>query len=638
MAQFQDTWAAVRGVAAVAGSLRLINCVGLENAKVVETQALAVCSELEVPGRVMSQIAPIVCQLARDCIHLVDAVNPDLAADMSICFDQPGLIIWGFSLEVAELITFALAGVSSLLTTGKYDMSIPSHRYAKRAEVAVYLEKVGSDIDGISMQIYGGLCRLEVPPSGGSSSANSDESRLLYAFQCICAWSLAMVYHFEGTGHLSSDMLWEWASGDPLWALVLVKGVLLLRPEEIAAAGLPAPDNLQHMKDVVVGASLGLSTHHIAFRDELRAGIIADDLDGGFTMIQRVVGLSLHRSLLAVAVVDSGFVDAFLQETTQSGMVAWVPATASFLANLTKPPQGDAAAWAQVAAEGVSSPQDFCTLTDAHGVAEALAASIHSPTLWNLLLGVPTTHHRTASSGIGGGTGFLLDCATIAYSVPPSQDVCMTFLAEACLAGNTADDLNPTSMAALCALAVNGGLAPGGDLLTCSLDILSPEAKAQTAECLHRCRAPIRHLELLHSWAGLLDAPSVPPAPDPVQDFNHGMDSAAVQAPSAASLRAGQEEAGVETRSSVPSLRDLVHGAPKELRCVLDGKLLMDPVRSPYGHVFERSNLARALAQAPGYCPVTGQSLVLDDCQRVGELRAQASRWIRQVKPMQRVR
>merc|ERR1712232_165557 len=76
-----------------------------------------------------------------------------------------------------------------------------------------------------------------------------------------------------------------------------------------------------------------------------------------------------------------------------------------------------------------------------------------------------------------------------------------------------------------------------------------------------------------------------------------------------------------------PALRALVQEAPPEFRCALDGQLMMDPVQSPTGHVFERAVLARTLRESShGCCPISGQPLALEDCQRLPDLRKKISR------------
>jgi len=75
-------------------------------------------------------------------------------------------------------------------------------------------------------------------------------------------------------------------------------------------------------------------------------------------------------------------------------------------------------------------------------------------------------------------------------------------------------------------------------------------------------------------------------------------------------------------------IREVVHNAPAEFRCHLDGKLLCDPVVSPSGDVFERTTLARYLQQH-GRCPVTGAPLLMEDCSRSLEIRKKVTQWVR---------
>merc|ERR1712080_304533 len=76
-------------------------------------------------------------------------------------------------------------------------------------------------------------------------------------------------------------------------------------------------------------------------------------------------------------------------------------------------------------------------------------------------------------------------------------------------------------------------------------------------------------------------------------------------------------------------LRDLMCNVPPELACAVDGRLLVDPVRSPYGQVFERTVLERALNASGGLCPITRQPLALEQCPRDAGLRKQALAWVR---------
>jgi len=56
---------------------------------------------------------------------------------------------------------------------------------------------------------------------------------------------------------------------------------------------------------------------------------------------------------------------------------------------------------------------------------------------------------------------------------------------------------------------------------------------------------------------------------------------------------------------------------------------MMDPVRTPLGHIFERVGLAHALEVMGGFCPVTGSPLSLEECERQPELRKRIAQWVR---------
>lgn len=54
--------------------------------------------------------------------------------------------------------------------------------------------------------------------------------------------------------------------------------------------------------------------------------------------------------------------------------------------------------------------------------------------------------------------------------------------------------------------------------------------------------------------------------------------------------------------------------APEEMRCQIDGKVAINPVRSPYGHLFEKKTLEKWLMNCGSVCPKTEQPLRLQDC------------------------
>ncbi|CAK0809086.1 unnamed protein product [Prorocentrum cordatum] len=545
---------AVQGVLRCASSLGLANCVGMEAADVVQHEATATLQKMLDAAEAEAAPAKRGCLvaaagLASACLDLVEAVDLDLAAKMDECFQEGRLVVWGFSVGVAEAVAFSLAAVVGAAASSEADL--------QDAEAAACLEKLCLDVDCISMHVFGGLCRMD--------AVDGEEARLVHAFQCICVWSLALVFHFTNRGELTSEALWEWASGDPTWALVLAKGVLLYDPSGQPDAALPVPEHLAFLREAVVAASTGLCAPAIAFRDELDADVIV------VRLWQRSVGLALHRARLAVAASDSSFLCAVLRGALQrdGANASCLPALASFLASLTK------------------SADHLFSLAEAQGVADAFSEEVcvHSSALWGLLSEVP----RGCSAPTG--ARFLVDCASLAFAAPPCHEACAEFL-RGCFEGFAGPDLDPSRLAPLLALAVNAGLAPrGGDALAGALGALAPEQRGRVAERLGRCRIPLRPSAVQPLWAAPPPARSGPEA-----------------APAAGARR--------------PGLREILGGAPAELCCSLDGRLL-------------RAGLARALAAAPGRCPLSGLPLALEDCWRDGGLRARAARWVREARPRQ---
>jgi len=72
--------------------------------------------------------------------------------------------------------------------------------------------------------------------------------------------------------------------------------------------------------------------------------------------------------------------------------------------------------------------------------------------------------------------------------------------------------------------------------------------------------------------------------------------------------------------------------APEDLRCAIDGKLLGVPLRSPYGHSFERDTLEQWIRSCGSVCPITGQALRLEDCEEDAETERKVFEWVKTAK------
>merc|ERR1719168_518932 len=53
---------------------------------------------------------------------------------------------------------------------------------------------------------------------------------------------------------------------------------------------------------------------------------------------------------------------------------------------------------------------------------------------------------------------------------------------------------------------------------------------------------------------------------------------------------------------------------PDDMRCAIDGKVMINPLRSPYGHFFEKKTLERWMMNCGSVCPVSQQPLRLEEC------------------------
>lgn len=62
------------------------------------------------------------------------------------------------------------------------------------------------------------------------------------------------------------------------------------------------------------------------------------------------------------------------------------------------------------------------------------------------------------------------------------------------------------------------------------------------------------------------------------------------------------------------------------VRCAINGHVLKEPVRSPYGQVFERATIELWLTTRGSICPITNQPLTLADLKPADDLRVRSFR------------
>jgi len=68
---------------------------------------------------------------------------------------------------------------------------------------------------------------------------------------------------------------------------------------------------------------------------------------------------------------------------------------------------------------------------------------------------------------------------------------------------------------------------------------------------------------------------------------------------------------------------------PEDMRCAIDGKVCINPVRSPYGHLFEKKTLERWFQNCGSVCPVTSKPLRLEECQTDGEMKKRIVKFLK---------
>jgi len=88
-----------------------------------------------------------------------------------------------------------------------------------------------------------------------------------------------------------------------------------------------------------------------------------------------------------------------------------------------------------------------------------------------------------------------------------------------------------------------------------------------------------------------------------------------------------KKERGEKGKVRIES-RNVVN-CPEEMQCAIDGKVCTNPVRSPYGHIFERRTLERWFCNCGSVCPVTSKPLRLEECHADHEMKKKIYKWLK---------
>ncbi|KAJ1453539.1 hypothetical protein M885DRAFT_524007 [Pelagophyceae sp. CCMP2097] len=87
------------------------------------------------------------------------------------------------------------------------------------------------------------------------------------------------------------------------------------------------------------------------------------------------------------------------------------------------------------------------------------------------------------------------------------------------------------------------------------------------------------------------------------------------------------QKKGFATLGKAQPTRQAAPDCPAEFSCAINGHLLKEPVRSPHGHVFERSTIELWIATRGSVCPITGQALELADLKEDTDVRSRLMCW-----------
>lgn len=622
--------AAAQVIVHQAASPEMVRAIGASRADALSQEAQRTLAVLAQPETEACARAAV--DLARRCIGLAaeaeeaaeaawaaepDEVERDFDDGTVRCSEEimDEAWDWDFGVVIAEAMANGLAAAAVLLPYSSDSMEL--------------LVEISRDLDCLAVHLFGGLCRLQ------PLATTVREARLRAALSGICIWALECLCRTIGYERFNPTHLWEFAACDHIWALALAGGVLAFVEGSgccsslggTLAVDLP-PEDMDRLQRVALAATCGLPTPTVAFLAEVD-GQIEESEDT--TIAERSMWLSRHRLLLASAVVECDTSGLLIRACARVGAG---PDLAALLVALLQPELVRDPDWV------TAHPEATERMQEARAAAAALSQHLqcYASQLWDAATIWPSTiaQHSMIS--------FFTDCASLAYFVrPPSDDV-----ADRLFTATGADcSRDPGVLAALCVLAANAGQQPSGPLSE-AIGSLDAESRTAVAARWERWRGPVSDIGLTR-WARLLDgaSPARGLARQAAAVVTTGVVRAAIRNQAAAAAAAalasmegetiggGGESLAAKARAvqqPAAALQRLMVAAPAEFRCMLDGSLMMDPVRTPQGYVFERLALSRALAEQP-FCPVTGGALSLEQCVRLPDLRRRIKQWIREARP-----
>jgi len=117
------------------------------------------------------------------------------------------------------------------------------------------------------------------------------------------------------------------------------------------------------------------------------------------------------------------------------------------------------------------------------------------------------------------------------------------------------------------------------------------------------------------------DVPLAPPEEAPRQTYLGDLPSLAAPLPTSPKGKKAKGKISIASRSVVD--------CPEDMRCKIDGKVLINPLRSPHGHLFEKKTLEKWFTNCGSVCPVTGQPMRMEECTVDAEMRKRVVKFLK---------
>eukprot|EP00392_Amoebophrya_sp_AT5.2_P005236 g5245.t1 len=96
------------------------------------------------------------------------------------------------------------------------------------------------------------------------------------------------------------------------------------------------------------------------------------------------------------------------------------------------------------------------------------------------------------------------------------------------------------------------------------------------------------------------------------------------------SLEADKKEKKDKKKGTIKIASRSLIDAPPEYRCEIDGKVMTNPIRSPYGNYFEKKTLEKWIESCGSVCPLTQKPLRLEDCAKDSEMKHRIVAWLKE--------